>query len=421
MPGFTKVVVASSITSPVSVFFDFPVSREKVGVILYANVKAIDFEFFDILESAYVKSNKGGCLSANHLLKYVTNSSEGTTIVLTERALDRRILYLSGEGVSISLCSPDAGVYGERLIAKILYIVAVLQCQYSGLLTDVDDVHLDESGLKTLLSLIPSPDVEEYIQPTLGRIDYNPVPEPVHALITHGIRDHAHWAESAHRVLYSKNIGVSILRYGWIDIIKFSFKLSLRRNYAITLLSRLNSVIYENKHKNISIIVHSFGSIVLAAALDLAEKTNIRINIDAIILNGSILPSDYDWRIFTRPGKEYGVTIRRVLNVCGQKDYWPVIANAFIRGAGYSGTFFFSDNYINNIVNIRIPGAGHSDILSIEYADEVWGRYLLDREFTPPANAGLKPDKKVGLLHYLLLLKWVFLVFFVVIIIFFML
>ena len=386
------------------VFYDFPVSRVKVGLILYENIKHVDYEFFDVPESAYIKSSTEGSYSSSQLLEQINNLSDSNIIVITERPLDCALFCYPNCGVVASLFSPNAHSYDEKLIAKVLYIIGFVKDYYSGLLVDSNEMLLDEDGVKILLSQLPSLDARKDVESTLGKITYNSIPEPVHVLITHGIRDHAHWTENARDELLSKNINSSIFRYGWVDVFKFAFRISIREKYATELLNRLNTVIHDNRHKNISIAVHSFGSIVLARALELAETANYSIELDAIILNGSILPSKYNWKRFTNSGKNNGVTIRRVLNICGQNDCLPVVAKYLVPGAGYSGTFFFSDNYINNIINIRISDAGHSRILDKKYVKKFWGRYLLDGDFIPSTNDGVKPNKLISLLNYFLLI-----------------
>ncbi len=372
------------------VWIDHSVDDDLVSAILYENVKECNYIVENIDDASKKTIVSRGAFDANHMAQYLKKQSDNSYfIAIIKQKLEKRV-FISNEfnGIIISLFGEQD--YDDiRSIAQLIYISSLL---------DIDSDISDICRVDDLFDL----EIPEDHQLILGRIEYNKIPEPVHAVLTHGIRTHATWAEEAHDVLLKKNIGSSIFRYGFFDIINFAINFRARRNLSEELLNRINSAQQKNPKKKLSIIAHSFGSIVLAKALDLAEKVNNRIEIDAVILNGSILPIKYKWKNFTQPEKNHGVTIKRVLNVCGDGDSLPVIASHTILGAGSSGAFFLNDNHAYNLINIRLKDTNHSDMLSIGHAEDIWCRYMLNSEFEPQSTA-TNPTKLVTSLHYVLL------------------
>jgi pimeloyl-ACP methyl ester carboxylesterase len=82
-----------------------------------------------------------------------------------------------------------------------------------------------------------------------------------------------------------------------------------------------------------SVIVHSFGSLIVAKALEKYHD----LRVDKIVLTGSIIPADYNWQAIVAR-KQCGA----VLNLKGCKDIWPKIANRTVWGAGNSGSAGFT-------------------------------------------------------------------------------
>lgn len=296
----------------------------------------------------------------------------------------------------VSVLSARIGKYDERSISKLIYFVSE---HFESL--NASNINKSVQAALSKVDFIPAnypSDIfmDEEVRMTLGRLTYNNSPSPVHALITHGIRTYADWAEPAKDTLQEANISSAIFRYDWVDLLKFSYGIKSRDGYAIKFLARIHQQSMENPKKKFSIIVHSFGSIVLTKALEIAESINIRINIDTVILNGSILKKDYDWQRFIQEGKSYGVSIGRVVNICGDEDILPVIAKYTIYGAGNSGTFYFADHNSDNLFNIRLKGAGHSNILDNKNVRELWSKILLGNvpkvELVPPSKLATWSD-----------------------------
>lgn len=100
-----------------------------------------------------------------------------------------------------------------------------------------------------------------------------------------------------------------------------------------------------------SVIAHSFGTYIVASALEQYEL----IKCDKVIFCGSIVRSNFDWGlIFERR------QVNAVRNDHGRLDLWPRVAKRFIRGAGNSGTVGFTCDD-PRVVNKAFRLHGHSD------------------------------------------------------------
>jgi hypothetical protein len=227
-----------------------------------------------------------------------------------------------------------------------------------------------------------------------------------HVLITHGIRTHGFWAESAKKELTTSfGISSTVVRYGFINLVLFLTSKAVQTRLAHELLVKLIRIKEQSNNGDLAIIVHSYSSLLLAKALSLADRLRIDLNVTAIVLNGSILAQDFNWSDFTDSHKLRGARVKRVLNICGDNDIWPVLASHLAPGAGASGAFFFSENS-NQIISIRLPDCGHSTMLTPAIARTYWGRFITDENFLPDSQV---PSKwPVTTLEYLLINKKLF-------------
>ncbi len=378
------------------VYLDLNCEKNIVSGLLFENSNNFNFSFKKCPAKLFSQDKSGRFTLMEDQLPI--NKTKDGIIVLTEKNMARLVTYnAEKQNLVISLYHSNLSISINRYAAIVVYAAARAM---------TDNLYNQEVAV-TPDSLIDSVNNTKY-KSVIGRLNYNELPSPVHVVITHGIRTHAEWSECAHNILDNRNISTSIFRYEWVDVVKFAFNIRVRKKYAVEFLKRLNIARQTHPKKQLSVAVHSFGSIVLATALELADKIECRLDIDSVILSGSILPSNFVWLKYTRPYKNHGVSIRRVLNVCGDNDIWPVIAKYWTKQAGYSGAFFFSDNYSNGVVNTRIKDADHESILSKENIENNWCRFLLsDYEYKIESNAPKKRLKRVDYIS-LAIIKFVF-------------
>src|SRR5262245_45066051 len=147
-------------------------------------------------------------------------------------------------------------------------------------------------------------------------------------LLIHGIRTRAEWQEMVRNVLEQEGVSKVIpLRYGRFDAFRFWWPLWTRERPIEKILWRIEDAIHSHPGAQLMIIAHSFGT--YAVTTILRRKPHIRPA--RMILCGSIVPEEFRWdQLPNRP---------EVINECGSRDIWPILAKATSWGYGASGTF----------------------------------------------------------------------------------
>ena len=189
-------------------------------------------------------------------------------------------------------------------------------------------------------------------------------------LLIHGIRTQADWQEMVAKVLEEDNkIVVKPIRYGYFNA--FQFWLPFARSGPINYVEgEIETVKSLHPNAKLSIIAHSFGCYIIGKIL----ARNYDLNIDKLILCGSILENTYQWEeaLNRRNIKE-----NSVINECGKKDIWPVLAKVTSWGYGDSGTHGFG----NVIVKDRFHDATHGQYFKKEFVSEYWKPFVHHGEY----------------------------------------
>jgi hypothetical protein len=189
-------------------------------------------------------------------------------------------------------------------------------------------------------------------------------------LLIHGIRTQADWQEMVAEVLKEDTkIEVKLIRYGYFDALRFW--LPFTRSGPINYVEKQIKIV-KSSHPNakLSIIVHSFGSYIIGKILE----RHYDLNIEKLILCGSVLETTYRWEdaLNRRNIKE-----DNVINECGKKDIWPVLAKATSWGYGVSGTHGFG----NVIVKDRFHDATHGQYFKEEFVSKYWKPFIHQGEY----------------------------------------
>jgi len=189
-------------------------------------------------------------------------------------------------------------------------------------------------------------------------------------LLIHGIRTQADWQEMVAKILEEDTkIVVKPIRYGYFDALQFwlPFTRSEPINYVENQIEIIKSL---HPNAKLSIIVHSFGSYIIGKILE----RHYDLNIEKLILCGSVLETTYRWEdaLNRRNIKEDSV-----INECGKKDIWPVLAKATSWGYGVSGTHGFG----NVIVKDRFHDATHGQYFQKEFVSKYWKPFIHDGEY----------------------------------------
>jgi hypothetical protein len=193
-------------------------------------------------------------------------------------------------------------------------------------------------------------------------------------LLVHGIRTNARWVGMVKDTIQrtsSTPLTVEPVSYGNFSLWRFLLPgptrwspISVVGKYLRAVRARQNDLQHSKfERRLISVIAHSFGTYCLFRVLD--QNPNIALN--RVILCGAVLPQNFD---IGRYRAQLGSS--KVLNECGDRDPWPVIAKKVAWGCGAAGTFgLFSERAIN-----RFHRNGHSDYFDAGFVRDMWVPFL---------------------------------------------
>lgn len=170
-------------------------------------------------------------------------------------------------------------------------------------------------------------------------------------LITvHGIRTFGAWqTELAKEVKkYSRTFDFVEVKYEYLDLLYFYFPKS-REKRAKEIGVRLAAIIQQHQGKRISVVAHSFGSVILSRAFEMLPDD---CRVSTVIICGSPLSeSDSIDHIVEMTDQ--------TINECGTRDTVLLFSKLFVPGLGYAGrTGFYREN-TPSFVNRFFKG-GHS-------------------------------------------------------------
>lgn len=204
-------------------------------------------------------------------------------------------------------------------------------------------------------------------------------------LLIHGIRTQGEWEQRAAAVLESDpTIRVRPTRYGFFDVLRFLLPIASLRHSPVHRITGLLRDELTKRPKKVSIIAHSFGTYIVSRILQ--EESDIELH--RLILCGSIIPDFFPWEKFRHRLGSSECPDWQIVNDCGMKDAWPVLAQSVTWGYGSSGRFGFGHGRVKD----RFHAGGHSEFFSAEFVRTYWLPYLslghiaegaLDRQITP--------------------------------------
>jgi len=191
-------------------------------------------------------------------------------------------------------------------------------------------------------------------------------------ILIHGIRTRAAWQSMVVRVLRDSMPGIEVypIRYGYFDAIRFWCPAFTREGPIRTLTVKINSAVAKaaelQSYPLISIVAHSFGGYALSRILD----RNPALKPHWLVLCGCVLPVNWRWDYYA---KQF---TGGVVNECGTRDAWPLLAQMTTWGYGESGTFGFGHAAVRD----RFHDLGHSEFFTEEFVKEWWVPLFRDGE-----------------------------------------
>jgi WD40 repeat protein/pimeloyl-ACP methyl ester carboxylesterase len=182
--------------------------------------------------------------------------------------------------------------------------------------------------------------------------------QPHAVIVVHGIRTFAPWIDRLRKLLWNvdSQIRFEHLYFGYFSAFMLAIP-SIRKRMVERLADDLLHRIQGLEGHRIDIVAHSFGTLVVAAAIEKLKQESLAFPskppIHSLILAGSVLKHDFKWSAFNP------TFIHRIVNDCGTRDV-PLLLAAFVAiGLGYAGRRGFDGVQCEHFRN-RYFEFGHS-------------------------------------------------------------
>ncbi len=196
-------------------------------------------------------------------------------------------------------------------------------------------------------------------------------------ILIHGIRTHAPWfRDVSAEIRKLEGFAVDGASYGWFGPIRLISPLG-RSGPVRRVAQRIRDLKASNPHAKISIIAHSNGTFIASKLLETCPD----LRFEYIVLVGSIVDEAFHWEKYDRQYKT-------LLNECGGRDIWPLMAKAWTWGYGTTGTFGFKRSF-----DRHWPHASHSTLLSGVHCKDHWLPLLQLGQLTKVPDSQAAPKK----------------------------
>jgi hypothetical protein len=168
------------------------------------------------------------------------------------------------------------------------------------------------------------------------------------------------------------------LSYGRFDAIRFWFPFGTRKAPIKKLLRRIRDARVRFPKAKLSVIAHSFGTYAIGKIL----KDNPDIRLHRLILCGAIIPAEFRWDQIPHSVET------EIINDCGIRDIWPVLAQSTTFGYGPSGRFGFGTPGVRD----RYHDFGHGGFFKEKFVSDFWLPWFRSGNFVkskapPPSGA----------------------------------
>jgi pimeloyl-ACP methyl ester carboxylesterase len=183
-------------------------------------------------------------------------------------------------------------------------------------------------------------------------------------VLLHGIRTEGYWEASLAKMFRASIPGCFVypVKYSYYDAFRLLAPAIFAKSRMERVLDQIELVRAQHPDSRIVVIAHSFGTYLITKLL--TEKPLLKLQ--GLILCGSIVPRDFKWaRVLTT--RISSGQIEFVINDCGARDIWPLLAQSITWGYGASGTFGFDGGTVD-----RLHYMAHSDFLTEEFARKFW-------------------------------------------------
>ncbi|HJQ36311.1 MAG TPA: hypothetical protein VKB93_04155 [Thermoanaerobaculia bacterium] len=210
-------------------------------------------------------------------------------------------------------------------------------------------------------------------QAVIYELERDPPRDVKWVLVVHGMNTRGEWQEELSWLVggsYRHMIPVAIYKYGKIQPgVMFRGR---QRSLTKKLIAKMKALSGESEQAGYGgkpdVIAHSFGTWLIAHALE----SDPALSIGRLILLGSIVRPDFDWRTLIDRGQ-----VEAVLNHGGTRDEWVPFAQFLIPDSGPGAKRGFPPP----VANVAATGFRHSDYFSPRdrmrsVFGEVWQPFL---------------------------------------------
>lgn len=189
----------------------------------------------------------------------------------------------------------------------------------------------------------------------------------------HGIRTYGKWQKAITPFLASHGLVPYHIDFGYFRILKFLFPFTRNRQVKV-IQTELRTLLDKVRPRRVSIVAHSFGTFL---ALEALRRDNGAVQYDRVVLTGSILPCDFDWKSMMSKKWVMAVlnaraTEDRVVEMARIASSWPLKWITRL-AAGNSGRIEFSQK-LPTVLDDYLIG-GHSETHN-PLRFERWARFI---------------------------------------------
>lgn len=218
-------------------------------------------------------------------------------------------------------------------------------------------------------------------------------------VLIHGIRTCATWQELIrNRLNRCNSVKTYPIGYEYFDVFRFLCPFFTRKSPVEKMLRELRGIRAKHRNDKICVVAHSFGTYIISKIL----LKHPDIQVDRLLLCGSVIPANYRWDNIANLPRD------GIVNECGSKDVWPVLAKFASWGYGPSGTFGFKTHNVHD----RYHNIGHSDYFDIKFIERFWLPFILEAKII---NSDWESNRPIPPFWLTLLswfpLKWIVLLY----------
>ncbi|WP_418156980.1 hypothetical protein RA290_08460 [Pantoea agglomerans] len=216
----------------------------------------------------------------------------------------------------------------------------------------------------------------------------------VSILTVHGIRTYGDWQEDLSEICGNNESTAAVKFYHYKNalISTRTFMNESKRDLIFSdFKDSLNMWLENNRSRRLICIAHSFGTFLLMKALNEIVDKSLLIELDLIILSGSILPQDYKF-----PLLELNKNIS-IVNECAIHDYALIMNECFTHNGGLGGVLGFNGFQSGSLKN-RYHLGGHDCFFESDFINNYWIPMINDCSAIKDVNFGGKQQLKFKIL-----------------------